>query len=373
MSKRKIYFENLDGLRTVAFLMVFFSHIWRNLYFRFENEGLNTVVGKVLDVGPLGVNLFFVLSGFLITYLLLVEVGETGRVNIKNFYVRRVLRIWPVYYVVVLLFVFLIPSLIGQLSKEYAEIRPWNIVNYLLFMVNFDHINYGINFRWATVLWSVSVEEQFYLFWPLALSILSIKRLPFFLAFLIISSLIFRGLYFDSYRMVQYNTLSVLGDLSIGALGAWLSLNRYDFVSKLVGISSGWKVLVYTTGFTILIFRYTIFEGMYLTPLIGLLGSVYFLFIILEQTYSSNSFYKMKQFSILTQYGKYTYGLYSYHFIAIFIVNGFRTYFNFDPLNGLFFCFAVVASLVLSVVGARISYSYMEEPLLKLKSKFSYV
>ncbi len=353
--------------------MVFFSHIWRNLHFRFESEDLNTVFGKVLDVGQLGVNLFFVLSGFLITYLLIVEVRETGSINIKNFYLRRVLRIWPVYYVVVLIFVFLIPSFIGSLAKEYAEIGPRNIINYLFFLVNFDHINYGINFRWSTVLWSVSVEEQFYLLWPLALSILPIRRLPLFLGFLIVFSLIFRGVYFDSYRMVHYHTLSVLGDLSIGALGAWLALNKSDFVSKCVRVAPGWKVIVYITGLVVLIFRYDIFEGMYLTPLIGLVGSVYFLFIILEQTYSSTSFFKMKNFSLLTQYGKYTYGLYSYHFIAIFMLSGFRTYFNIDPRNMVFFCFAVIASLGLSIVGARLSYAYMEEPLLKLKSKFSYV
>ena len=353
--------------------MVFFSHVWRNLYFRFENENLNTAIGKVLDVGPLGVNLFFVLSGFLITYLLLVEVGETGSINIKNFYVRRILRIWPVYYVVVLIFVFLIPSFIGALAKEYAAIKPVNVFNYLFFLVNFDHINYGINFRWASVLWSVSVEEQFYLIWPLALFILPIKRLPFFLAFLIIFSFIFRGLYFDSYRIVHYHTLAVLGDLSIGAFGAWLSLNRTILVLKCVNISKEFKLIFYGAGLTLLIFRYDIFDGQFLTPLIGLLSSVYFLYIILEQTYSSTSFYKMKYASTLTQYGKYTYGLYSYHFIAIFMVNGFRSYFGFDPQNGLFFSFAIIAALLISVIGAMISYTLMEEPLLKLKSKFSYV
>ena len=137
--------------------MVFISHCWRNLYFKFDNEMLNAGISKVFDIGSLGVNLFFVLSGFLITYLLFEELEQKSRINIKNFYIRRILRIWPVYFVVVLVFVFMLPYFIGALQKEYTDITPISIFRYLFFMVNFDHIAHGISFRWASVLWSVSV------------------------------------------------------------------------------------------------------------------------------------------------------------------------------------------------------------------------
>ena len=95
-----IYFANLDGLRFLSFLMVFLHHTVvydiniKGTFF----ERLLTTVGY----GGSGVSIFFVLSGFLITYLLLQEKEANGKINISFFYIRRGLRIWPLYYLVII-------------------------------------------------------------------------------------------------------------------------------------------------------------------------------------------------------------------------------------------------------------------------------
>lgn len=367
---KRTYFENLDGLRTIAFLMVFISHCWKNLYFKFESEWLNVAFSKVFDIGSLGVNLFFVLSGFLITYLLFEEKEQNGAIHIRNFYIRRILRIWPVYFLVVIVFVFMLPYFIGALKNEYADINPINIFRYLFFLVNFDHIAYGINFRLASVLWSVSVEEQFYLFWPIVLTVFSKKNWLFVFISLVLGSYLFRFLNYQSYRIFNYHTLSVIGDLSIGAIGAYIGFYHKKALSQFIAIKHFKLFVIYIIGISILIFRNDIFTNQFTVPLMGLFGSLFFCFIILEQNYNAGSHFKMKNSIRFSNFGKYTYGLYCYHFIAIFSVNYFRNYFHLDPKNLLLFVVFSIISLLISFAMAYMSYTYMEKPLLRMKTKF---
>ncbi len=370
---KKIYFENFDGLRTIAFLMVFFSHTWRNLYYSTPFESLNFYLSKLFDVGSLGVNLFFVLSGFLITYLLLIEKKDTGTIDIKNFYFRRILRIWPVYFTVVIAGIFFLPLLIPALREEFFAISPSSIARYLFFMVNFDHILYGIDFRWASVLWSVSVEEQFYLIWPLVLLVTNKKNLPYVLWTFIIISFSYRFMHFGSYRKVNYHTIACMGDLAMGAFGAYMTFFNEQAKSLFSRIPIAINISIYIFGAILLIFRNEIFSGQYLVPFIGLLGSTYFLYIILEQSYNQLSFFKMENSVFMTNMGKYTYGLYCYHFFAIFFVNFFRGVFGLNPKNTGYFLFASLFALLLSYIIAKVSYYKLELPFLRLKQRFSYV
>ena len=107
------------------------------------------------------VNMFFVLSGFLITYLLLTEGELNTGINIKKFYIRRILRIWPLYYLVLIISLFFIYF---GIIKEPHEI--WNSVIFYSFLL--ANIPYVLSISIATItpLWSVAVEEQFYIIWP---------------------------------------------------------------------------------------------------------------------------------------------------------------------------------------------------------------
>jgi peptidoglycan/LPS O-acetylase OafA/YrhL len=163
----KIYLPGLNGLRFIAAFLVVLAHVellkeqlgvpnWHALFFR-------------LNLGGIGVYFFFVLSGYLITYLLMAEKEKKGSVNIKAFYVRRILRIWPLYYLIAAIGFFLLPHLqfmhIPWLQQFFETNFNANFWLYLLmlpnaalaFMPAVPHIGQ---------LWSIGVEEQFYLIWP---------------------------------------------------------------------------------------------------------------------------------------------------------------------------------------------------------------
>lgn len=140
--KDKIYFENLDGLRFLCFLSVFFFHSFHTEYSYISNsEAYQFIKIDIFGNGNLGVNFFFVLSGFLITYLLIQEKRTNGQINLKKFWMRRVLRIWPLFYFAVFFGFFIFPllkSAFGQVPNETATLGY-----YLAFLNNFDFIKNG--------------------------------------------------------------------------------------------------------------------------------------------------------------------------------------------------------------------------------------
>jgi peptidoglycan/LPS O-acetylase OafA/YrhL len=152
----------LDGLRGVAIIAVLCSHlIWPSPSF----DGID----RVLFNGWVGVDLFFVLSGFLITRILCETRDEPG--YFRRFYVRRSLRIFPIYYLF-LAILFLVVPLILRLSHEEMSTSLRDLIDrqgwYWSYLVNvLQASNHAaIDRQWSAHFWSLAVEEQFYLFWP---------------------------------------------------------------------------------------------------------------------------------------------------------------------------------------------------------------
>jgi peptidoglycan/LPS O-acetylase OafA/YrhL len=151
------YFPSLDGLRAISILAVIWYH--------------DPLLRLIWRTGFLGVHLFFVISGFLITTLLLREKSEFGRISLKNFYIRRTLRIFPAYYLTLLLF--LIACLtVTEFRGETLAIYLHNLPSFLTYTSNWFVFPGG----WSpanpsgrvvfVAAWSLATEEQFYLFWP---------------------------------------------------------------------------------------------------------------------------------------------------------------------------------------------------------------
>ena len=159
VSAGRQYYPALDGLRGLAILLVVIYH----------NFGFI----DVFFFGWLGVDLFFVLSGFLITEILLNTLNEKN--YLRNFYVRRALRIFPLYYVCLVIFLIIMPRLNTNLDlKYYTDNQVWiwtYLQNWLYIFKNPDQTN-TLNH-----LWSLAVEEQFYLLWPLAILVLRKPKL----------------------------------------------------------------------------------------------------------------------------------------------------------------------------------------------------
>lgn len=149
---------SLDGLRAVSILLVIFGHLGRTRYFPHCLDTPSMVAN-------LGVRVFFVISGFLITTLLLNELNLTGRISLKNFYLRRVLRIFPASYTFIL-FIF------AAASAGFIVLHPHDLIHAATYTTN-----YAADPSWYIGhLWSLSVEEQFYLMWPLTLVVLGRRR-----------------------------------------------------------------------------------------------------------------------------------------------------------------------------------------------------
>ena len=153
----------------------------------------------ISKIGNYSVICFFVLSGFLITYLLLSEKRQTGAINIRAFYKRRVLRIWPLYYLIIFIGFCLLPILNHYFPTDAQHVYPNQISNLdfssiflFLFMLSNFTIAYYRPVAGASQTWSVSLEEQFYLIWPWLLAFIKTPQnvLKFISALLVLKLLL---------------------------------------------------------------------------------------------------------------------------------------------------------------------------------------
>jgi peptidoglycan/LPS O-acetylase OafA/YrhL len=371
--KKKIYFENLDGLRFLCFLSVFFFHSFYTEYDYIKNSPLYYFIKKDLfGNGNLGVNFFFVLSGFLITYLLIEEKKLNQQIDLKNFWTRRILRIWPLFYFCVIFGFWIFPylkSLFGQQPNETASI--WY---YLTFTNNFDFIKNGPpDASTLGVLWSVAIEEQFYLIWPVILYFSSVKNYWIAFSVVIIGSLLFR-LTHPSYMLYEFHTFSCIGDMAIGASGAWIIIMFESIKNKIENFSKPVIALIYLVFLFYFFFKDEIINYL---PSFNLFDRVFvatnILFIILEQNYAKNSFFKMSNFKLISNLGKISYGLYCLHFIGILIATTLAKKLGMNNSFFSVFIFETVVALTTTIIISQISFRILEAPFLKIKDRFAYI
>jgi len=178
MIKSKVLLPELDGLRFIAFLLIFIHHS--------STQGV-AVFREIKTIGWLGVEIFFCLSAFLLTRLLLREMDQFGTVDVYKFFMRRILRIWPLYFTYVIVAIIL--SIYWHVITSDNVHR---IVGLLTFTDNFFDAFQGFNpIRFTGHLWTISYEEQFYLclpfFVPYLLQLTPPKRIMFLVTLLIVS------------------------------------------------------------------------------------------------------------------------------------------------------------------------------------------
>ncbi len=372
IKKEKVYFENLDGLRFFCFLAVFLFHSFHSEYdYILNNSWYQFIAQDLFGNGRLGVNFFFVLSGFLISYLLLKEKTIRGNVDVGRFYIRRILRIWPLYYCCVFFGFVIFPwlkSTLGAVPNETAN--PWY---YMFFVSNFDFIRSGLpDASVLGVLWSIAVEEQFYLTWPLIFFALPKERLELIFPLIIASSVAFRAS-FDAANIHEMHTLSCIGDMAIGGWGAFLVYTKEDFKASIINIPK-WAILfLYALLIVIFLFRDEAYQISWWRPVERLFIAFTFLMVILEQTYAKHSFYKMKNIPLVGKLGRISYGLYCLHFIGILITLTITRKLGLNDSLGLVLILETAIALLTTILISAISYRVLERPFLKLKNRFSYI
>lgn len=368
--KERIFFPNLDGLRFFSFFSVFLFHIWLLFFDRFKVPGTtHKVVTFLFQNGEIGVNFFFVLSGFLITYLLIEEKRLTGRIHVINFYIRRILRIWPLFYLCILFGLVLYPLIKNLIGGELYDVaHPWT---YFVFLNNFDFMRNGAP-AIISVLWSVAIEEQFYLCWPLILSLVPLRKYPYVFFIIILGSIIFRAFHIEDPRVLHFHTLAVIGDMALGGLLAYyiiFSKQFHNFITDMPRLSIAF---LYLLALIIFLFRHQLFIG----PLVvveRLIIAIVFGLIILEQNFSAHSLFKMSSFKKVSNLGIYTYGLYCLHVIALTFMEQLFRKVGFNMENPIILLVAGLLALVVCIILALISYYYFEKRFLKLKDRFAFI
>ena len=405
-TSKKTYFEYLDALRCLAFLAVFYAHTGTIfLGANISNAFPLNFWKKFTVYGSYGVNFFFVLSGFLITYLLLREKNAHGSISIKNFYLKRILRIWPVYFITLLFSFFVLPFLISSQSANALgmtnPVMSWQTFWYFFFFIGnfYQGLGIGMGSLSIGILWSVCVEEQFYLVWPWVVKWLSERKLILVTTLLITLSLLYKLIWADDRVANYYLPWSVGMDLAFGAMLGILYFRgkMRQIIWGTVSIFGGFLILMFgVVGLTYLktkglsvtlshsIIKSNLIDILRLvkTPLIDC-AFVLLLLFFLNRTSKilSSGKHPVVSFLHLTKnkiksglfyLGKISYGLYAYHTICLILtVSALYTagLLKLEISRTMFFI-SVSTALLLTVCMAHLSSVFIEKRFSALRKKF---
>lgn len=363
----KVYFPNLNGLRIIAAFLVVVHHVEQfkkifNLPNYFE-------LPTIKLFGKIGVILFFVLSGFLITFLLLKEKEQTKTISVVDFYKRRILRIWPLYFLIILISFFILPKIdFFNIGLASAQLHDSFGIKLLLFIFFLPNLALGLfaPIPYASQSWSIGYEEQFYFIWPWLLKIKnkSINILLVFLSFYIVSKIlvftIFKDVLIEKNLFLQiqmFYDFPGYESIAIGGILAFLAIEKPLFI-KIV-FKKDIQVITYLLLTVLVIF------GVKTIMFNSLIYAFLFAIIIVNLALNKKSIINLEN-KFFNYTGKVSYGFYMYHSIAIVIVLKTFIFFNIQSLF-----LEYLLSIVLTLIFAIISFECYENYFIKKKKKFS--
>ena len=359
---QNFYHPELDILRFFAFFAVFIHHALPRQASFYIDVGLPVAVTEWLltakKAGAFGVDLFFALSAFLITELLRREYADRGTFGLRAFYVRRALRIWPLYFAFLAATVFVIPMILPQ--EQFGFIY---VISFALFFGNWVCATNGLPFSVASPLWSISVEEQFYFGWPLLLRFFGmnrIKQLAICLLGLALLTRVLLAVYEVKHPGVWCNTLARFDPIALGALLAFFLGGRAPQIKTGLRLA----LCVLALAGWLLVAKYLGDDGptSVATYFVSALASVMLLTAVLQ---TNTRLLAFPPFTWLVYLGRISYGLYVFHLFALALVAK-------QLVVPLGFESRMLLSFLLTVLLAAVSYRVLEQPFLRLKKRFSY-
>ena len=353
MSK-SIHLPGLNGLRAIAALSVLWGHLFQGIFGEWNVAGGGWTLPAVYD----GVTLFFVISGFLITYLLLNEQRKSQTVSIGKFYMRRILRIWPIY------FLYLVIAL--TVTGSWHEEGLWY---YLVFTANIPFIM-SVGILPIAHDWSISVEEQYYLFWPWLVRLTRGRgrRLLWLALGLCCGWLAMKyGLYLTCGTTLVYRFFAAtrFDCMMLGVMGAILFYHRQPLFMRVLGNRWLGLVCLLAVGFSVP------WAGYVPAPLRPQVLALLSLGAIMGQVVGHPVINLENR--IMDSIGKVSYGIYVIHPLMIYLLSALWRSWNPDLpgaiSNILIYCGVTLAAYAV----AWVSYQYFERPFLKLKNSFAVV
>lgn len=339
------HFGSLDGIRCLSILLV----IWHHTEARYWGRGF------------LGVDMFFVLSGYLIVTLLLREQNRHGSISLRAFYARRSLRIFPIYYGLLgLLGLAYLAKPASNTAEDYWALLPF----YLAYLCNWmipQAANLGI-------MWSLACEEQFYLIWPMAQKYLKRWALPV-LGIVIVSQLLLTyncldglfggavGYYQDHLEVLQITFLPIC--LGVGLAHLLHHPKSYRWAYRLLG--KQWAPVLALVMIALAMNPPGAFDPW--RPLVQLLMAGLLLTCVIREDHALAPALAQR---FIRRIGAVSYGMYLYHLFALHIATAVLTKLGLagQPLV------TFVLTFLITVIAAELSYRAVEKPILKLRKHF---
>jgi peptidoglycan/LPS O-acetylase OafA/YrhL len=331
---------------------------WPSFCYSVENGGEKSSMMYVKNMMynlSLGVDIFFIISGFLITYLLLAEKNKTGTVNLTQFYVRRVLRIWPLYFLILFTGP-LLTYFMGEKSPDYFM--------YFIFAGNFSLIKEGWISPSVSHLWSICIEEHFYLVWPILAKYANPKN---FLNIMVVALI---GVFFfkihthfstsDRWMTLYLHTLSRCDILILGSIVGWI----YFYNPFIVNFSTTIRVVVYTF-FIVLLFLDNTSQNdlLFDATLKRVIYSFGGIFWFLNVAFNPKAWF-VNLHKGINYLGKASYSLYMWHPVILAVTTYYLNYYKIYN-----FWISIFLSLIFSIIISLLSYAYFEQPFLIIKEK----
>ena len=369
VSNKGFYQPELDCLRFMAFLSVFFYHCipGEPSFYTGWPHAIVSFIGATVTAGEFGVPVFFVLSAYLITNLLLREKERTGRLDTRSFYIRRILRIWPLYYSFLA-----IASLLPFILRYQSMPLIW-IAGYSLLAGNWVQAfaAYSPPTLMAHPLWTVSIEEQFYLMWPLVVRKASRASIAGIAIALLVAANLSRVLLAFSdlpsrFQVINQNTVSNLDPIALGVLLA-LALEKPPALSFLKRVALLLACVLSMIGVGGIIEVHRVTGAVVGKPLVAFASAgILVSFLGVRNHVIRNP--------ILQYLGKISYGLYVIHFATWLCVAHFlkESSARYDETLGGRIEMAALA-LAITIAVASMSYRWLETPFLRLKERFTHV
>jgi peptidoglycan/LPS O-acetylase OafA/YrhL len=354
-------YHTLDALRFFAFLKVFLLHLpdsQQHPFYHFIKQG-----------GGTGVALFFVLSGFLISDILIREKEKNGYITPLRFWVRRAFRIWPLYYLgISIAFAGLIVGgYLGISARTGYDPTPWTS---LFFLENYRMILEGTHPNGVplTVFWSLCVEEHFYLLWLFVFVFVPLRRLFIVFIFFIFSGILTRYLSATGFIPYSLNGNEIISALDYFACGGMVAIvKRNPIAHKLFSIPP-FRMVILPISIGFMMFQHLFYANL------GIFGvtvsAVVYALLIAAYACASDQWLSISNNSILGKLGVISYGLYVFHTPTIMFFTKLRERLGWDEGSASGLWLIGLGSLIITMLVSYVVYRWYEVWFLKVRARY---
>ena len=363
---KRLHFKDLDALRFFAFIPIFLFCVF--YLSRTEREGFHFEITNVLSlIKQNSLDFFFFLSAFLLTSQALREYKYNDSFSLRSFYVRRMLRILPLF-IVGILFAFLVHPWILSTLKLNTITAP-AATSYLLLFPNYFSNFTQEQYVYLTVIWTIYMFIQFYIVWGIVLKYLW-KQLRV-VAFVAIGiGITARIIHLYHEHIFEFDTLSYGVPVGIGTILAILIRNDSPYLEQVKLLPKKTIIFIYVTGCLILATGYLLTANFIFNALVPIITCLFYSFIVVEQTFGKNSLVKFRNNKVFSHLGKASYGMIMYQaMLSVSILIGIDSL-DFDISEVAVKFTFVLITFVLTWIMADLSFNFFEKPLLRFRREF---